>query len=164
MARFRRGGPRIKTDKHEVTWSHLQQDSSAIQNVVIVTGVAPSGKNTATECVTGNHVQNIYFEFNVSPDTVTVPAIVHWRIAMRRTGQTLSSPALYYQDDRAQTMKRGMEMLGQSKGIEIKRIISLAIPRVYQRVREDSDIVFSYISSSSQVMNLCGFAIYKEHQ
>ncbi len=162
MARFR--GARIRTKKHEITWSNLQTDASTIQNIVISTGVDPASANTSTECVVGNHVKNIYFEFNMSPDTVTVPAIIHWKIQMRRTGQTITSPALYQQEDRAEIMKRGMEMLGMSKGIQIKRIISLRIPPIYQRVRDGSDIVFSYISSSSQVNNVCGIAIYKEHQ
>ena len=162
MPRFRRN--LIKTNKHEITWSNLQTDSSTQQNIVITTGVLPGSVNTATECGVGNQIKNIYFEFNISPDTVTVPAVIHWKISMRRTGQTTSSPALYYQEDRAEIMKRGMEMLGQSKGIQIKRIISLRIPPIYRRVREGSDIVFSYISSSSQVINFCGIAIYKEHQ
>ncbi len=68
----------------------------------------------------------------------------------------------YYQDDRAQVIQRGMEMLPKATATVFKRIVPVRIPKIYQRVRQDSEIIFQYQGSDAGLINACGFAIYKE--
>ncbi len=68
----------------------------------------------------------------------------------------------YYQDTRAQVIKRGMEMLPSDQSTVFKRIVPVAIPKIYQRQRQGSVIRFDYQCSSTETINACGFCIYKE--
>ncbi len=60
-------------------------------------------------------------------------------------------------------MKRGMEMLPTNVATVFKRIFVVKIPRVYNRVGDTDQYTFQYIASSSQTINACGIAIYKEN-
>ncbi len=159
--RRRRYAP-IKSDKHENTWSNLSQDASSTINIELVRPVASADKNTAIEVEIGSKVRAIYFEFQFSAETITNTKIVHWRVAVARTGQTESAPNTYYQIDRSQVLKRGMEMLPKSVNTIIKRVFLVLIPPTYQRMRANQGIFFQYIVSSAETINSCGFTVYKE--
>ncbi len=162
--RNRRIRPIVKTDKHEVTWTFLAQNASAVQSVVLVTGVATADADTGTEVEVGNHVKSIYFEFHFSPQVITNPKVIHWEILLRPQGvvPTSSTPSLYYQDGRNLIIKRGMEMLPASAGTVYKRVFVVRIPRKAQRIGENDQINFRYICSSAETINTCGIAIFKE--
>ncbi len=151
----------IKTDKHEVRWSNLQQDASTVKTVPLVTTVEVGNKNTGIEVAVGSHVRWIYLEFHVSPEVVTVPIVYEWQIIVSR-GQSFGAPNTYYQDQRSFIIKRGMEMLVKDLSNVYKRIIVVKIPRAYQRMKMGSKIDLQYIASSTNAVNSCGFAIYKE--
>ncbi len=158
---FRRYARR-KSEKHEITWTNLVQNASAQQSIDITKGVNLANKDTATEVGIGSHVPWIYFEFHFAAENTANPKVIHWTVAMVPRGGINSSPALYFQVDRVQIMKRGMEMLPKSTSTVFKRIFTVKIPRKYQRVSDDNKIVFSYIASSAEAINACGIAIYKE--
>ncbi len=160
MARFRYA--RLKSEKHEITWSFLNQNASAQQTIEITKGVNLANKDTATEVGIGSHVPWIYFELNIAAETITNPKVFHWTISSVPVAGLNSSPALYFQLDRAQIMKRGMEMLPKDVGTVFKRIFTVKIPKIYQRVKDDQKIIFSYIVSSAEPINFCGFAVFKE--
>ncbi len=152
----------IKRDKHEVTWSHLAQDSSAVQRVGLSVGVDVGAKTGPTDCAVGSHIYGIYIEFNLGGQVVTVPKILHWNVVVETQSATAAVPSLYYQPDRSQVLQRGMEMIPIVNSTQTKRIIFVRIPRKWQRQAEGQEIIFQYIASSAETMNLCGFAIYKE--
>ncbi len=158
MARFRR--TLTKTDKHEVTWSNLIEDAATVKEVTLLTVVQASLKNAATEVMIGSHVRGMYVEFNIGANDASATHIVHWQIMIDKTGQSLTAPNTYYNADRSQVFKRGMEMLPKDVSTQTKRVFYVRLPKT--RMKEGDAIKFRYISSSSATQNLCGFAIYKE--
>lgn len=166
MASFRRrlrGKAPITSDKHEVTWSNLGEDAGTSAKTVNLSNcVQMNAKNASTEVVIGAHVRAIYLEFHFSPAQTGNANVIHWRVEVLPSGLTGSNPNTYYQTDRRFTLKRGMEMLPVNVATVFKRIILVRIPRKYQRQSEGQIIRFRYQASSTQTINACGFAIYKE--
>ncbi len=163
MARFRRMAAPIQSDKHEITWSNLLQDAATAKiTVPISTVVQPGNKNTATEIGVGAMIKWIYFEFHFSAAQTGNANVIHWTIEYTRGGQTIANPNTYYQSDRSQILKRGMEMLPTNVSTVFKRIFVVKIPKTAQRQRNNQEINFNYQASSTQQINACGIAIYKE--
>ncbi len=153
----------VKTDKHEVTWSFLVADQGTATAIVpLVIGVQSADKNSPTECEVGSHVRSIYFEFNIAAQTVTNPKVMHWTIQGGPEGTTLENPLTYYQGNRAQIFKRGMEMLPTNVSTVYKRIFVVRVPKKMQRIQENGFISILFRVSSTESVNNCGFAIYKE--
>ncbi len=152
----------IVSDKHEVTWSDLSADYSGATSKLLIDPVLPGAVSLSTEVGIGSRVFGVYIEFNVSSQVITNTKVLHWTVSMIRKGQTAGSPATYYQDDRSQVLKRGMEMLVKDTGTLIKRIIYVKIPRTFQRMKANQQIYINFRSTSSETLNSCGFAIYKE--
>ncbi len=155
-------GAPVKTDKHELTWSNLGQNAVAGITVNLSTAVVPANKNSANEVEIGAHIYGIYLEFHFSAETITNPKVIHWQVRIVRADQTLPTAINYNQDTRAQIIKRGMEMLPKDVATVFKRIVFVRIPKVYQRQKALSLIDFQYSASSTETINACGFAIYKE--
>ncbi len=163
MPLFRRGLAQQKLDKHELTWSFLAADQGTATVIVpLVLGVHSADKNAPTECEVGSHIRSIYFEFNIAANTITNPKVMHWTIQGGPEGTTLENPLTYYQGNRAQIFKRGMEMLPKDVGTVYKRIFVARVPKKMQRVQENGFISLLFRMSSTEAVNNCGFAIYKE--
>ncbi len=163
MPYFRRRSRSVnKSDKHEVSWSNLNQNAAGAQVQTLALAVPVADKDTLTEVAVGSHVRGVYIEFQFSAETITNTKIIHWQVGVAVTGQTISVPSLYYQNDRSQILKRGMEMLPKDVSTVIKRIIFVSIPPKFQRFAEGNVLFLSYIASSSETINACGFGIYKE--
>ncbi len=160
MARFQR--PIIQSDKHENTWSNLAQDAATTQGITLSTAVQPSAKNIATEVAIGSKIYGIYLEFHFSANVVTNPKVIHWKVQVIPPGMTVSVANSYYQTDRAYVIQRGMEMLPKDLGTVYKRVVFVRIPKIYQRQKDGQVISFRYQCSSSEAINACGIAIYKE--
>ncbi len=153
----------IKTDKHEITFSHLGTDFGTGTIIVpLVIGVPSADKNTATECEIGSRVNAIYVEMNIAAETVTNAKILHWSIQGGPEGTTLENPSLYYQGNRAAIIKRGMEMLPKDVGTVYKRVFLVIIPKKFRRITENGFISLLFRGSSTESLNVCGIAIYKE--
>jgi len=154
----------IVTDKHEIVWSNLATDISTVLTVVLARGKKLADVNASTEVPLGSKVFGIFIEFNIGAEDITSPKILHWKVFANPVGQTATVPSLYYQTDRAYILKRGMEMLPKAVSTVYKRIIFVRIPKVYQRMKDEMDINISFIMTSAELVNLCGFAIYKNWQ
>ncbi len=153
----------IKTDKHEQTWSNLAQNASTQQSIRIIDGVLPSAKNTATECEVGSRVNWVYFEFHFSPEATTTAKVIHWDIDFVPAGTgSFPNANTYYTTQRAEIIKRGMEMLPRDQGTVFKRIFVVKIPKKFRRITDAVQMNFRYICSSTETINACGIAIYKE--
>ncbi len=152
----------IKSDKHEITWSQLSQSASSVVSITIAKTVDVGAKGSSTEVAVGSHVYGIYFEFHFAKEDTTSATIIHWDVMIKRPAQTITNPNTYYQDDRSQIIQRGMEMFGSTRNLLVKRILFVRIPKIYQRMKQTSEIQFRYISSDTQLVNACGIAIYKE--
>ncbi len=167
MLPFRRGfRPVVKTDKHEITWSLLAADfGTATTSILLVDGVEPANKNASTECMVGSHVKSIYIEMNIAAETITNPKVLHWEVLLKpfSASAASSNPSTYYQVARNQIIKRGMEMLPKDVGTVYKRIFVVRIPRKAQRIGLDDQIALVFRASSTETLNVCGFAIYKEY-
>ncbi len=162
MPRFYKTRQIVKRDKHEITWSNLAQNASTNQAIALSLGVSVGDKDTSTECAVGSHIRGIYLEFHFSAQVTTNPKVIHWKVVVIRSGQTMEVANSYYQPTRSQVIKRGMEMLPSDQSTVFKRIVFVSIPKAYQRVKEGSSIRFDYQASSAETINACGFAIYKE--
>ncbi len=160
MARFQR--PIIQSDKHEVTWSNLSQNAATTQGVTLSTAVQPSAKNLSTEVGIGSRIFGIYLEFHFSPQDTGVAKVIHWKVEVIPPNTTVSVANSYYQTDRAYIIQRGMEMLPNSVGTVYKRIVFVRIPKIYQRQKDGQVISFRYQCTSSELINACGIAIFKE--
>ncbi len=152
----------VKTDKHEIVWRDLAIDAGTTVRRVIGTGVDVGSKTINTDISVGAHVRWIYFEINFAAQTTTNPKTVDWQVVWEAPGVTHNVPNLMYQDDRSYVLKRGLEMLPSDVATVYKRIFVVKIPRSYQRIKQGVDIIFQYIASSTEAINVCGFAIYKE--
>ncbi len=152
----------LKTDKHEVTWSNLNQDASAVKQITLAVGTNAADKNNSTEVEVGAHVRSIYFEFHFSPAQTGVVKVIHWNIFGSKIGETIGVPSTYYTPDRAAVFKRGMEMLPVNVATVFKRVFVVKVPKKFQRMTKNSFLIFQYIASSAETINACGFAIYKE--
>ncbi len=152
-----------KTDKHENTWSDLAADyGTATIEKILVSGVDVGAKVGPTDVAVGSHVKWIYFEMNIAAQVITNPKVVHWTVEIRMPGMAGSNPTTYYQDQRSFIIHRGMEMLPSDIGTVYKRIFVAKIPRAYQRIKQGMLIVLRLRASSTETINQCGFAIYKE--
>ncbi len=111
----------------------------------------------------GSHVRGIYIEFQFSAETITNTKIINWqvyRLLSPLAAANASNPNQFGQIDRKNIMKRSMEMLPKSVNTIIKRIIYVPLPR--RRLGESDKVLFEYVASSTETINACGFAIYKE--
>ncbi len=151
----------LQSDKHEITWSNLGQNASAIQTIVLAKGTPHSSKNIGSEVEIGSHIYGFYLEFHFSAETVTNPKVIHWKVHFDRPTQTPTSPALYYQNDRSQIIQRGMEMLPKDVSTVFKRILFVT-SKNFKRIPDAATVNFSYICSSSETINACGIVLYKE--
>ncbi len=157
--------PIVKTDKHELTWSALATDAGTANYAVnLVTGVDAEDKGASNEAMVGSHVKSIYIEFNCSAETVTNPKVLHWEIIMMPNGNTPTAytPSGYYQVGRNQIIKRGMEMLPKDVSTVYKRQFVVRIPKKAKRVALGDLMNIVFRCSSTESINICGFAIYKE--
>ncbi len=152
----------VKLDKHEITWSNLSQNASGTTTVTLVKGVQVGSKDTSVECAVGSHVKRLYMEFHFGAEDITVAKVIHWELISIPTGLTVGAPSTYYNASRARIFQRGMEMLPKDVGTVYKRIISVKVPKVYQRIQENATLNFRYVSTSATTINACGIAIYKE--
>ncbi len=152
----------IKTDKHEITWSNLGQNAGSVQQIILAAGTNSADKDTSTEVEVGSHVRSIYFEFHFSAAQTGNVNVIHWNIFGSKTGETIGIPSTYYTDNRSAVFKRGMEMLPVNVSTVFKRIFVVRIPKKFQRMTKNAFLIFQYIASSTQTINACGIAIYKE--
>ncbi len=152
----------LVTDKHEVTWSNLVQNASTTQVINLAIGTVVADKNSATEVAIGSKITSIYFEFHFSSEGGTSPRVIHWQIYRQKSGETIPAPNTYYQTNRSSIFKRGMEMLPDVESTVFKRVFVQRIPKIYQRQIQTGAIGLSYICSSTETVNACGFAIYEE--
>ncbi len=160
MARFQR--PIIQSDKHEVTWTNISQNAGTTQGITLSLAVQPAAKNISTEVAIGSKIFGIYLEFHFSAAETGVVKVIHWKVEVIPPNTTVSIANSYYQTDRAYVIQRGMEMLPVNVATVYKRIVFVRIPRIYQRQKEGQVISFRYQSSSAELINACGIAIYKE--
>ncbi len=151
-----------KSDKHEITWSLLSTNMSTNQAIVLSSTVDVGAKSASTEVAVGSHVKWIYIEFNLSNQDATTATVFHWIVHYIAPGQTSTVPNLYYQDQRSQIIKRGMEMVPANNSTVFKRIILVPIPKKMQRMVQTGAIRIDGIASSTNLLNWCGIAIYKE--
>ncbi len=154
----------VVSDKHEVAWADFGADYSAPTDKLLIDPVLPGAVSASTEVGIGSRVMGIYLEFQVSASAAAIITMIDWYVHFKRTGQTLTSPGLFYQTDRSQILKRGKEMIPADVNTVIKRIIYVRIPRTFQRMQADKKFFISFRSTTSQVINSCGFAIYKEYK
>ncbi len=153
----------LQKDKHEVTWSLLAVDmQTSPQVVVLVKGTPHASKNIGTEVEIGAKVKGIYIEMNFSAVEFTVANVVHWKVQAVRPTQTATAANTYYQTDRSQTLKRGMEMLPLGDATTVfKRIVYVDLLN-FHRIADAMTIEIMCETSSTQTINWCGFGIYKE--
>ncbi len=156
-----RRGPKIVSEKKEVSWSNLTQNAATVQTVTIYQGEPFSAVNLGNEIAVGQIVKWVYVEFNVSPEDIGTTAVFHWQFIFVPDGMTVGAPNTYNQGNKSYIVKRGMEMLVKDVGTEIKRVFTIRVPKSYQRVKVNTQLQFQYISSSSQTINTCGFTICK---
>ncbi len=159
---FRRFQAPVKRDKHEITWSLLAEAGGIQREVTLASVVQVGDKNVSTEVAVGSHVYGIYIEFNVNAEQTGTTNILHWQVMVDKTGQSLTASNTYYQADRSQVLKRGMEMIPKSIATVTKRIFVVGVPKIYQRMKQGDTIKFRYETSAADQINICGFAIYKE--
>ncbi len=163
MARYSRTRAPLKSVKHEITFSSLVADvGTATLIIPIWLGQDTTTANLSTEAVVGRRIKSVYIEFNCSAASVANPKILHWTVQGGSEGSTLESPALYNQSNKANIIKRGMEMLPVSVGTVYKRIFQIRIPRKFQRVQQDGFLSLLFRCSSTETINVCGIIIYKE--
>ncbi len=170
MARFNRGlGLRpVHSEKHEITWSFLGQNASAVQSIVIAKAIS-GAPVLATDIKTGDTLGSIFIEFNLNGvDNSGTAQIIHWAIVKVPAGDGTFriDPAIYNSNKKRFTFHRGMEMLPEvplaSGGtVQTKRVFTVKLPKRFQRMGEDDEVSLQYKSTSASGINFCGIAIWK---
>ncbi len=160
---FRRNrGPPPNIEKHEITFTQLAVDASSEQSVTLATAVDASSKNLANEVLVGSRITRLYVELNIAAQTITNPKVLHWLIFKSPFGATIPPPSSYNNTSKRFIIQRGMEMLPSDVGTVFKRILSIKIPKRYQRMGDGDFLVFKFISTLAETVNVCGFFVYKE--
>ncbi len=160
MARYRYAP--LKSNKHENTWSNLGQNASTTQTITLAEGTDSADVSSATEVEFGHKISWIYLEFHFSAAQTGNVNVVHWRVYKKGEGTTIGAPNLYYQDNKNKILKRGMEMIPTSVSTVFKRVFTVKLPRSIARIGKGDTLALDYIASSTQTINACGIAIYKE--
>ncbi len=143
-----------------MTFSLLATDASTAQGITIVSAV--DSPTAGGEVEIGDTVKSIFCEINIAAETITNPKILHWQIVKQpNSAISFPSPALYDQTTKKFVIKRGMEMLPKSVSTVTKRIFVVRIPRIYQRQGDLDKIIFRFIVSSNETVNVCGFFIFR---
>ena len=155
-------GPPPNIEKHEVTFTTLATDFSGDTSVTLAQAVDASSKNLASEVLVGSRITRLYMELNVAAETVTNPKVFHWLIFKAPFGTTIPAPSLYNQTSKRFVIQRGMEMLPTNVSTVYKRIISIKIPKRYQRMGDNDFLIFKGICTSAETINVCAFFVYKE--
>ncbi len=101
-------------------------------------------------------------EFHFSAAETGNVNVVHWQVQVQQVGQTGFTANSYYAQHRNQIFKRDMEMLPVNVATVFKRIVVVRVPKKWARVSDGMIIRLIYQASSTQQINACGFAIYKE--
>ncbi len=160
---FRRNrGPPPNIEKHELTFTSLALDNAAEISFTLAQAVDASSKNLPNEVLVGSRITRIYMELNVGPETITNPKVFHWMIFKSPFGTTVPAPSLYNQTSKRFIIQRGMEMLPKNTAVVYKRIISIKVPKRYQRMGDNDFLIFKHIATSSETINVCAFFVYKE--
>ncbi len=152
--------------KHEITWSFLVQNASAVQTIVLMDAV--ESPTTASNVDIGSIVKSIYLEFNLNGvDNSGSSQIFHWTVIKIPAGLTQPAPNAYQTDQKKFILKRGMEMLpgiplGSGGTVQTKRIFVVKLPPRLRRFDDGDQLLFKYISSSASNINFCGIGIFKE--
>ncbi len=152
----------VKTDKHEIVFSNLNQNASTTIEILLAVVVDIGAKGSSTEVDVGSHIYGMYIEMNFANAETTTENILHWFILGSKAGQTLTNPNVYYQDTRSDVLKRGMEMLPENVSTVFKRIVFVKIPKKFQRMTQEMQLQLRYVSTSATLINACGFIVYKE--
>ena len=135
--------------------------ASTTVNINLVSGVDPADADAAVEVTVGEHVKWIYCEVNFSADVITNAKTIQWCIRKLPFGTVAQIPSLYNQVDKRFIIKRGMEMLPRDLSTVYKRVFVVRVPKSMQRIGQSDKIVFQYVCSSSENVNVCGFFIYR---
>ncbi len=159
MARMRYAP--LKREKHEITWSNLGQDASAVKKVVLVKGVASADADLPEEVTNRHKVRGIYVEFNLNAATTGAINILHWNVVKAPFGTTMPIPSLYNQTSKRFVLKRGMEMIPANITVVTKRIFVVPLPN-RGTIGDDDQVIFQYVTSGTDTINNCGIAVYKE--
>ncbi len=159
---MRNRGTPPNLEKHEITWSNLAQDASTEISITLATAVDASSKNLSTEVLVGARITRVYLEFHFSANVITNPKVIHWLLFKSPFGTAVPTASTYNNTSKRFVIQRGMEMLPKDVGTVYKRIISVKIPKRYQRMGDGDFLIFKYISTSAEAINACGIAIYKE--
>ncbi len=149
----------VHSEKVETTFSHLQQDSSSVQNVTI--SFAEKTPTVATDIETGATIPWIFFELNFAAETITNPKIIHWILWKNPQGSFTQNPAVPDPITKKWILKRGMEMLPKNVATVTKRIGVIRIPRGMKRQADNDTMQLSYVVTSAETVNVCGIFIYK---
>ncbi len=160
--RRRSRGTPPNIEKHEITFSDLVKDASTDQSITLAQGVDAASKNTSIEVLIGSRITRLYMELNVAAQVITNPKVLHWQIMKVPFGVTVPAASTYNQTSKRFIIQRGMEMLPKDVGTVYKRIISVKIPKRYQRMGDNDFLVFKYVVTSAEAVNVCAFFIYKE--
>ncbi len=150
----------VHSEKEEITWSNLSQNASATQTITIVDAV--NSPTTAGQVEIGATVRSIFFEINIAAETITNAKVVHWLVQINPQGLIGQTPSVYDSTGKSHILKRGMEMLPKDVGTVFKRIFVVRIPPRLRRMSDGTSIEFRYIASSTETINCCGIAIYKQ--
>ncbi len=161
---FHRRGGTTNSEKHEITWSLLAADQgAATQTILFAKGVSLGDVTAANEVGIGHKVKYVFIEMNISAETITNPKVVHWTINFNPAGAAIiGNPLTYNPAGKKYIIHRGMEMLPKDVATVFKRVFVVKIPPKYQRIGDGDDLELQLRCSSTEAINFCGFAIYKE--
>ncbi len=151
----------VKSEKQEVTFSNLGTAGATVQHIAVVT--ATDGPTTAGEVNVGDTVKWINVEVNISPEQVTETKVFHWIIWKKLSTLTNLIPSTYDDSNKRLIIRRGMEMLVKDVNFVVKRMFPIVLPKSYRRFGEGQQLFFSYVTSSANTVNTCGFFVYKNY-
>ncbi len=155
--------PLIQSRKHEVIWTNLGEDNSTVTTITLAKGTQAADVTDATpaEVKSGATIRSIFLEFHFAAETITNAKTVNWTVAKQPFGTSVGNPNLPMLAQRRFVFKRGMEMLPKDVATVFKRIVVVRIPPRFRRLGINDELVFKYITSSTQTINACGICVYK---
>ncbi len=144
-----------------MSFSNLATAGATVQHIAVITAV--DGPTTAGEVNVGDTVKFVNVEVNFSPEAVGSTKVCHWILWKKISTMTNLIPSSYDESNKRMIIRRGMEMVPKDAAVVTKRMFPIILPRSYRRFGEAQQLYFSYVTTSTDNFNACGFFVYKNY-
>ena len=159
--------PPIQSQKHYVQFTVSPITTATTENIRLVDAVESTTANASTEVSEGSIIKAIYIELWLQNDGADSAQIVTvTKDSQNTSGPTYAQMGALFSYNNKKNILFTHQGLGSNDAISGPQVVLrqwIKIPKGKQRFGLNDRIHLSIANVSSQDLNRCGFAIYKEY-